>query len=66
MARGSLKTGETLIEMAVDVNVAKFPTLEAGFMVVRVVTSKGCVIVAASLPDLSVSDSDLFFLGQGG
>ena len=64
MARGSLKTGGALIEIAVNVNVFQFPTLEAGFMVSGVIIGKGCIIVAASPPDFSVGDGVFFFLGQ--
>ena len=54
MARKSFKTGGTLIQVAVDVDVVEFPVLEVGFM------------VTASPPDLGMSDSDLFFFGQRG
>ena len=66
MTRGSFKTDGALVEAAVDMDVSKFPTLEAGLIVVRVALSKGCVIVTAGLPDFGVSDSDLFFLSQRG
>ena len=65
MARGSLKTGGALIEVTVDMDVSKFPALEAGFMVSGVVMGEGCVMVAASPPDFGASDSNLLFLGQG-
>ena len=63
MARGSLKTGGALIEVAVDVDVSKFPALEVGIVVLGVVTSKGDIMVVASPVDFDVSDSDLLFLG---
>ena len=66
MTRGSLEAGGALIKMAVDTDVAKLSTLEASFMVMEVVTSKGCVVVAASPPDFSVSDSNFFFCDQRG
>ena len=66
MTQGCFKTSRALIEMAVDVNVAKFPALEAGLMITGMVIGKRCVVVAASPPDFSVSDSDLLLLGQGG
>ena len=66
MARRSLETGGALIEVAVNVDVAEFPALEAGFVITRVVMGKGCIVVAASPPDFSMGDSDFFFLGQRG
>ena len=39
MARGSFEIGGTLVKVAVDMNVSKFPTLKAGFVVSRVITS---------------------------
>ena len=53
-----------MIEMAVNMNMPEFSTLEAGLMIMGMVTGKRCIIVAASPPDFSMSDSDLFFLGQ--
>ena len=53
-----------MIEVAVNMDVAKFPTLEAGLVVMGVVIGKEDIIVAVSPPDFSMSDSDLFFLGQ--
>ena len=53
-----------MIEMAVNTNIPKFSTLEADLMIMGMVTSKGCIIVAVSPPDFSMSDSNLFFLGQ--
>ena len=66
MIRGGLKAGGALIQMAVNVDVPKFPVLEAGLIVMEVVMGKGCIIVAASPPDLSVGDGNLFFLGEEG
>ena len=43
--------------MAVDANVFEFSALEAGFMVIGVVMSEGCIIVAASPPNFCASDS---------
>ena len=65
VAGGSLETGGALIQVAVDVDMTEFPALEAGLVVTGVVTGKGCVMVAASPPDFSASDSDFFF-GQRG
>ena len=64
MARGSLKTGRALVEVTIDVDVSEFPALEAGFIGLEVVTGKGGIIVAVSLPDFSVSDGSFFFFGQ--
>ena len=64
MARGSLKACGALIQVAVNMDMAEFPVLEAGFMIVEIVTSKGCIMVTAGLPDFGVSDGDFFFSGQ--
>ena len=64
MAGGGFETGGTFVKMAVDMDVTEFPALEAGLVIVGVVTSKGCVMVTAGPPDFCASDSDLFFLGQ--
>ena len=64
MTGGSLETDEALVQVAVDVDMTKFPALEAGFMVTGVVMSEGCVMVTASPPDFGVSDGGLFFFGQ--
>ena len=50
--------------MVVDADMAELPTLEASFMVTRVVLSEGFIIVAACPPDFSVSDDSFFFFGQ--
>ena len=65
MARGSLETGGAFVQVAVDTDVAKFPVLEAGFMVTEVVTSKRRVVVAASPPDFGVNKGGFFFFSQG-
>ena len=66
VAGGSLETSGALIEMAVDVDVTKFPALEAGFVITEMVTSEGCIMVTAGPPDFSASNSGFFFFGQGG
>ena len=63
MARGGFETGGAFVEMTVDVDVAEFPALEAGLMVTRVVASKGCIVVAASPPNLSAGKGNFFFFG---
>ena len=65
MARGSFKAGRALVQVAVNTDMPKFPALEAGFMVMGMVTGKGCVMVAASPPDFGASESDFVFFGQG-
>ena len=65
MPRRSLKTGGALVEVTVDTDVSEFPALKAGFVVIEMVTGKGCIIVATSPPDFGVSDGNFFFLSQG-
>ena len=50
--------------MAVDANVTEFPALEAGFVIMGVVSGKGCIMVATGPSDFSTGDSNFFFLGQ--
>ena len=64
VAWGSFKTDGALIQMAVDTDVSEFPVLEAGFMIVEMVTGKGSIIVAVSPPNFSVGDGDFFFFSQ--
>ena len=66
MVRGSLKASGALVQIAVDMNVTKFSALEAGLMIMEVVTSEGCIVIAAGPPDFCASDSDFFFFGQRG
>ena len=66
MARRGLETGGAFVEMAVDVDMAKFPALETGLVVVGMVMSEGYVMVAVSPPDLGTSEGDFFFFGWGG
>ena len=66
MARGGLKAGWTLVQVAVEVDVVKFPALEAGFMIMGMVLGKRSVMVTASPPDFGASDGDFFFFGQRG
>ena len=62
MAGGSLEASGAFIKVAIDTDVTEFPALEAGLMIVEVVPSEGRIVVAASPPDFSVSDGNLFFL----
>ena len=64
VAGGSFETNRAFVEMAVDADVAKFPALEAGLMIVGVVSGERCVMVTTGPPDFGVSEGDLFFLGQ--
>ena len=66
VARGPLETSGAFVEGAVDANVSKLPTLEAGFMVSRVVTRQGGVMVASGPPNVGAFQGDFFFLGQRG
>ena len=59
----SLEAGGAFVKMAVDVDMTKFPALEAGFVIMEVVVGKGHVMVATSLPDFSVGDCSLFLFG---
>ena len=63
MARGGFKTGGALIEGAVDVNVSKFPALEAGFVVSGMVVRQGSVMVAASPPNFSAFQGGFLSFG---
>ena len=63
VARGPLEAGGAFVEGAVDVNMAKFPALEAGFMVLGMVTGQGSVVVTASPPDVSAFQGGFFFFG---
>ena len=66
MTRGSSEAGGTFVQEAVDVDVSKFPALEAGFVVSRVVSGKGGIMVAACPPYFGVFEGDFFCSGQGG
>ena len=65
MARGSLETGGALIEVAVDTDMTEFPVLKAGFVIMEVVISEGCIMVTAGPPDFGMSNGGFFFFGQG-
>ena len=66
MTWGGFKAGGTLVEVTVDMDVSKFPALEAGFMVLEMITGEGGIIVATSPSDFGVSDGSFFFFGQKG
>ena len=65
MARRSFETGRAFIKTTVYMDVAKLPVLKAGFVVSGMIAGKGHVMVATCPPNLSVSDDNLLFLGQG-
>ena len=65
IARVGLEIGGVLVEATVDMNMPKFPVLKVGFMILRMVTGEGCVMVATCPPDLSLGDDNLFLLSQG-
>ena len=50
--------------MTIDADIPKFPTLEAGFMIVRVVMGKGCIMVAICPPNVGASNGNFFFFSQ--
>ena len=66
MTGGPFETGGAFVEGTVDADVSKFPALEAGFMVMGVVTRQGGVVVTASPPDVGAFQGELFFFRQGG
>ena len=63
VARGPLEAGGAFVEGAVDVNVAEFLALEAGFMVSGMVTGQGSIVVTASPPDVGAFQDGFFFFG---
>ena len=65
MAGGGFEASGAFVQVTIDVDVTKFPALEAGFMIVGVVTGKEGIMVVASPPDFSASDRGFFFFGQG-
>ena len=54
VAGRSLETGGAFVEGTVDMNVSKFPALEAGFVVLGMVMGEGSVMVTASPPNFGV------------
>ena len=66
MTGGPLETSGAFVEGTVDVDVSKFPALEAGFMVTGVVARQGGIMVTAGPPDVGAFQSNLFFFSQGG
>ena len=64
MAWGSLEADRVFVKMAVDVDMTKFSALEAGFMVMGMISRKGCIVVTAGPPDFSASNGSFSFFGQ--
>ena len=54
VARGSFEAGGTLIEEAVDVDVSELSALEAGLVVLWVITGQGGIMVTAGPPNFGV------------
>ena len=65
VTRRGPEAGRAFIKTAVDMNVSELPTLRAGFIVIGMITGKGCIMIAPCPPDFSTSGGNLFFLGQG-
>ena len=63
MAGGPFETGGAFVQGTVDANVSKFPVEEAGFVVLRMVTRQGGVMVAAGPPDVGMLQGDFFLFG---
>ena len=66
VTRGNPKTHGALVQMAVDMDMLKFPALEAGLMITGVVVGKGHIVVAAISSDFCVSDGGFFLFSQKG
>ena len=49
--------------MEIDLDMTELSALKASFMVVWVVVSQGCIMVATGLPDFSASESNFLFFG---
>ena len=60
---GPLETSGAFVKGAVDADVSKFPALKTGFMVARVITRQGGIMVAAGPPNVSAFQDDFFFFG---
>ena len=65
MTGGPPETSGALIKRAIDVDVSKFPAVEAGLVVTRVVAGQGDVVVTAGPPDVGTFQGSFFFFGQG-
>ena len=65
VSRRGFETDGAFVETAVDVNVSELLALEADFIVMWVIVDKGCIVIAACPLDFSMSDGNLFLLGQG-
>ena len=65
MIRGGLEANGTLVQGTVDMDVPKFPTLEAGFMIAEMVMGERGIMIATSPPDFSAFKGGFFVFGQG-
>ena len=63
MARGPLETGGALVQGIVGANVSQFPTVEAGFVVSRVIMGQGGVVATAGLSNVGAFQGNFFFFG---
>ena len=66
MTRGSLETGGAFIQGAIDMDMSELPALEAGFVVLRMVTGQGGIMVTASPPNVGLFQGDFLFFDQEG
>ena len=64
MTWGGLETGGAFIEMIVNMDVSKLPTLEAGLIIVEMVMGKRYIMVTAGPPDLNMGEGIIFCLSQ--
>ena len=53
VARGPFEAGGAFVKGAIDMDVSKFPALEAGFVVMGMVMGQGGVMVTAGPPNVS-------------
>ena len=65
MTQRGFKAGGTLVKVTVNADMSEFPALKAGFIIVEVVTGKGCVMVTTCPSNLSAGKGVMFLLGQG-
>ena len=61
-----LETSGALVKRAVDADMSEFPAMEAGLVVMGVVSGQGGVMVTTGPPDVGAFEGGLFFFGQRG
>ena len=66
MARGGSETSRAFVEMTINIDMAELLTLEVCHVIVGMVVSKGCVVIAVCPPYFSVDEGVMFLLGQKG